>query len=637
VRIDTEQFNTILSTIPDTGFILFDKKLDIKLFRDYDNCLQGIPSEKSQAGNLLDITKHPFRIALRELSIKVFKGSEERKELKLDTGYMKLTAVPLKDEKGQVLIGIIYFQKKSESIEAKVKSLTNEKEDAEESSRIKTDFIAKLSHEIRTPLNAMIGFIEQLNKTPLDEKQKNYLKIVDDSSVHLLDLVNEILTFSKIESGELHMDEVDFELESLISEIYDTFRIRANLKKINYRYYLDGQLKKIFRGDAFRLKQIIINLISNAIKFTDQGYVELHVSFIKNEYDHTWVEFKVSDSGIGIPENKIPDIFTQYMQANVGITKNHVGTGLGLTISKRLAELMNGRISVSSTQGKGSVFIVELPLLKSKAKSFTKDNIEIRREILSDYRVLIIDDDDMNRLLGKIILEDFDMQVDLAINGREALEQINKTQYHIILLDIHMPDMSGFEVARYIRHKKKDKNIKIIAVTADIVKEDISQYFKEGINDYLLKPYREIQLYNKICKVLDLKFERIILDKTEVRIQELKEVPLYNLNELRNVTSSNREFFHEMIRTFEQNATEGVKILKSSFKKKDWTQIRETAHKLIPSYKHLDIKTVVSDLVELKTRLFENPDPDIISKLIRNIDEVTGKVIKSMRNEKFED
>jgi len=442
-------------------------------------------------------------------------------------------------------------------------------------------------------------------------------------------------TFSKIESGELQLDEVDFSLESLFNDIYSTFRNRAQEKEINFRYSFDDRLKKIFKGDAMRLKQIVINLVSNAIKFTEYGYVELRVEHFREERDEVWIKVTISDTGIGISEKKIKEVFREYKQASVGIARLHGGTGLGLTISKRLTDMLNGEITVNSTEGKGSLFTVNIPLKKSPLKYLSKDTLEISSEALSGRSVLIVDDDVMNRTLGVIILEGFNMMVHMAADGKEAMEILDNKRFDVVLLDIHMPVVSGIDVTRFIRSSEKNREVKIVAVTAEVIREELECYLKVGIDDFLIKPYREINLFNKLCKVLKLDSRDTGEESTQIRLVDFDGQPAYNLRELRTVTRKNREFFNEMIQTFINNAKNGVEQIKSAHKNEDWRVIRETAHRLIPSYKHLEIKKVVSDLVELKNRAENNPSADQLSGLISRIDKETAEVVKHLNKEKL--
>ncbi|MEA3478875.1 MAG: ATP-binding protein [Bacteroidota bacterium] len=632
MNLRNTQFEQIISNLTDAAIVIFNEDLEILRILDRDLVLKEIVPRNSSIRNLTEIDSPVFKSSIQDSCKKVFQGKTIQLDQLGKSGQVKATILSIPDKDGNQ-IGILLVQRNMVLINENLDTLERAKEEAEETSEIKSQFMARISHEIRTPLNAIIGFIEQLHKTSLTETQSNYLKIVDKSSIYLLDLVNEILTFSKIESGELKLDVVDFNIETLFNEINDSFKIRASEKMINLRYSFDEKLKLILRGDALRIKQIVNNLLSNAIKFTEYGYVELKVRSFQEGKKRVWIRITVSDTGIGISSEKIKDVFTEYKQASAGIARRHGGTGLGLTISKRLTELMNGKILAKSTEGKGSRFVVEIPLEKSELSFLTKETLIIDPELLSGKTALIVDDDAMNRLLAKIILEGFNVGVSLASDGTEAINILEKEYFDVILLDIHMPIISGVDVARHIRHKQKNEHIKILAVTADMIKDEIDYYLDQGIDDYIIKPFREINMYNKLCMVLDVDSDLIQHKTVKIILKEVKGTSLYDLNELRSVTKDNPVFFNEMIETFEENATRGIEQIQGAYRNKEWHEIRETTHRLIPSFKHLSVKSVVSDLIELKNISSQEPDEERISSLITKINNKTTRVLRGLKNE----
>jgi CheY-like chemotaxis protein len=363
--------------------------------------------------------------------------------------------------------------------------------------------------------------------------------------------------------------------------------------------------------------------------------VELAVEQARRMGETIWIRIRVTDTGIGISEHKLGVIFKEYRQASSGITRKHGGTGLGLTISKRLTELMNGTIRVSSKDGKGSVFTVEIPLLKSERTFLTKETLQVNTEVLSGKSALIVDDDAMNRMLGQIILEGFNMEVSLASDGSEAITILKEKTFEVLLLDIHMPMVSGLDVADFIRSSGLHRRMKIIAVTADMIREDLENYLQRGIDDYIIKPFREFSLFNKLCQLMEVDTDRIKQETVQIILKEDEESRLYDLHELRSVTRGNEAFFKEMIRTFVENAGEGIQQIRAAMEREDWTSMRETAHRLIPSFKHLDVKSVVSDLVELKNQSLQTPDLGRVKHLVQRIEELTEEVILKLRQEKY--
>jgi len=624
----------VLQEIPNTAIVFFKGDLTIQKTYDSEGILNRLfPGQHSiqQWSKALD---SDLKMELEDLMKRESGGAKISRNIEYTCGRISLAASKLKDENGDSY-GLLFFQLEAGNGGTRNKKLIREKEEAEESNEIKSRFLARISHEIRTPLNAIIGFVEQLQKTDLNKQQRNFAGIVENSSIYLLDLVNEILSFSRLESGEMKLDEVDFSLENLIEEIYNTLKVRAEEKKINLRYVLDEDLKIICFGDAFRLKQILMNLLSNGIKFTDYGFVELAAHRLEKKGDLIWARFTISDSGIGIPREKLTEIFEEYKQASVGIARKHGGSGLGLTISKRLTGVMKGKLTVESKMGKGSVFTVDLPLKISQKKYLAKDILQVDSKELSGRTVLLVDDDAMNRALGQIILEGFNMKVSVVTDGKEAMEVFQKGEFELILLDIHMPEISGFQVADYIRNQAGDQEVRIIAVTADIVQEDEQMLARNQMDAVLIKPYKEINLYNRICQVLGVDTKIILKESLELTtLGNEKDIDV-DLSELKAVTKGNNAFFNEMIDTFIENSQQGMEQFRQALEKENWEEIGEVAHRLIPSYKHLKINAVVSDLVDVKGQARGVTETKLIKSLIDAIEETTLALIDYLKGQKY--
>lgn len=628
-------YEQMLGIVPNTAFVYVDERLNIRQIYDGSKLLKTLFLGRKNLREWGEMLKFDLKKDLKDLLDLGQEGKHISHEVDYYCGVVHLSLSSFREEGGQ-LRGIIIINMSRMHSEESERRLIREKEEAEENNEIKSRFLARISHEIRTPLNAIIGFIEQLQKTELDAAQSNFAGIVEKSSAYLLDLVNEILSFSRLESGEMKLDNVDFSLENLVLEVYNTLKVKASEKNINLRYSLDEKLNIICYGDAFRLKQVLLNLVSNGIKFTEYGYVELRVQFTEGNEDQLSVCFIIEDSGIGIPKRKLNEIFEEYKQASAGIARKHGGSGLGLTISKRLVEVMKGSIAVDSEEGKGSVFTVELPLKRSKKKFLSKDILHVDSEELSGRHVLLVDDDAMNRALGQIILEGFNMEVSLVTDGREAMEQFEKDKFELVLLDIHMPDISGFEVADYIRNLAGDKHVKIIAVTADILQEDKEELTNSQIDDVLIKPYKEVQLYNKICKVLEVDSRIILKESIELKTLEKNQLSDFDLSELVAVTRGNDDFFNEMIDTFIENATEGIEQLQNAFTANNWKEIREISHRLTPSYKHLKMDGLVSDLVEIKSQAKAPVDRKLFKELLKHFEKRTLENVESLKLKKHQ-
>lgn len=383
-----------------------------------------------------------------------------------------------------------------------IKNAEHNTQTAEEALKAKQQFLSNMSHEIRTPMNAIIGFTNILLKTELNKLQKEYINAVKTSGNALIVIINDILDLAKVNAGKMIFEEQPFDLNETISEIFLLFELKCQNKNIELTKSIDNKLPKILLGDAIRLRQIILNLISNAVKFTECGKIDLKIKTKDENADKITLEFSLTDTGIGIPENKIKSIFDNFEQAFDETSRLYGGTGLGLAIVKQLVELQGGSLNVKSEFGIGSTF----GFIMTFKKTYQEMPIEIIsanniHDKLTNIKVLVAEDLPLNQLLIKIILENFGFECEIAENGKIAIEKLQNNTYHIVLMDIQMPEMNGFETTDYIR-KNMNSNIPIIAITADVTTVDIKKALEIGMNDYISKPIDEKILYDKIKDLL---------------------------------------------------------------------------------------------------------------------------------------
>ena len=360
-------------------------------------------------------------------------------------------------------------------------------------SAIKSDFLASMSHEIRTPMNGIVGLSQLLKKTHLNSAQEKYLNTIDSSVNLLLTVINDILDFSKLESGKLLLHKTDFSFNNIISQILDILDTEIRQKRLNVSVEIDSELNSLYRGDEDRFKQILINLISNAIKFTANGNIAIKVKLLNQQANHSNIKVTVSDNGIGIEESNIPSLFEKFTQADSSTTRQYGGTGLGLAICKNLIELMEGKIGVDSTPGKGSDFWFEVELEKAANTSTElpdhSQNTKISEQVFSGS-ILLVDDVVVNRLVAKSMLEELGFNVITAENGQEAVDIVCTQSFKLILMDCQMPVMDGFDATRKIREMEDQTHIPIIALTALAMKGDDKKCYDAGMNGYITKPYK---------------------------------------------------------------------------------------------------------------------------------------------------
>lgn len=388
--------------------------------------------------------------------------------------------------------------------------LIKAKKELEMSVKVKEQFLANMSHEIRTPMNAIVGFTNLLLKTEIGSEQKQYVDAIKTSGENLLVIINDILDFSKMQSGKFSFEKIELSLSQLISTLTELMLPKSVEKNIKLSTKIDKQIPDKLIGDPTRLSQIILNLVGNAIKFTDKGEVHIEANLISEQDSFVDLQFSIIDTGIGISEDKLLTIFQGFTQASNETTRKYGGTGLGLTIVKQLIELQGGQISVTSEVGKGSAFTFNLQFKKAEKSTIEKtdphiEDIEIRS--IEGLNVLLVEDNLLNQVLAKKVLTDWKWNVEIAENGVVACEKAQEGDYDVILMDIQLPEMDGYEATRLIRKMENPSksNVPIIAMTAHAMSGESEKCKDIGMDEYISKPFDVKNLYNKIISVIKQK------------------------------------------------------------------------------------------------------------------------------------
>ena len=468
---------------------------------------------------------------------------------------------------------------------------------ANDAVKAKQQFLSNMSHEIRTPMNAIIGFTKVLLKTNMSAKQKEYLEAIKLSGDALIVLINDILDLAKVDSGKMTFEHIPFKMARSISAMLHLFQTTIQEKNLKLEKEYDNRIPEVLLGDPVRLHQIILNLVSNAVKFTTKGKITVSVKLLEEDEKEASIEFAVTDTGIGIPASKIEKIFENFQQASSGTSRIYGGTGLGLAIVKQLVEAQSGSIQVSSKENVGSTFSFVLKLQKTNVETeFESEPIEPDMDI-TGIKVLVAEDIALNQLLMRTLLEDFGFECDIADNGKIATEKIQTQKYDVVLMDLQMPEMNGFEATGFIRNELKS-DIPIIALTADVTTVDLAKCTAVGMNDYIAKPVDEKLLYRKIVGIVK-KTSKVTEVSLDVQPEGIKN-KCTNLDYLNTRTKSNPDLMMEMISLYLVQTPLLVMSMKKGYREKDWDTLHTSVHKMIPSF---SIMGISSDFEKIAKRV----------------------------------
>ncbi|MEZ5041047.1 MAG: response regulator [Saprospiraceae bacterium] len=594
----------------DLGLVELD--LNKKIMRAYDKFCQmtGYKAEELE-GQLI------HEILLPEESLKILAVADEKRkkgesgvfelQLKRKNGnllWVLVSRAPIYDL-NNVLVGSLGIHFDMTTRKKLEEDLANAKAVAEKAQEAESQFLARMSHEIRTPLNAIIGMSHILFDTEPTKAQQEYLSILKSSADILLALINDILDFSKIQAGEIAVNPKEFDLSGLIRSLQKTFQHKLEEKPVEVKVDIDASLNNLLIGDDLLLNQVLLNLLGNAAKFTAEGEIGVKVKLLEKIEKKCLLEFTVYDTGIGVPADKLDLIFENFKQADGEVRHKFGGTGLGLAITKQLVELQGGTIRAQSTLGKGTAFVFTIAYEDTGvvASMTTKELPKLTDIKVANSRILVAEDNIMNRKYVATLFKKWDIPIHFAHNGREAVEKAQQERFDLILMDISMPEMDGYEATIAIRNTKNpNQHTPIVALTASALVTKKEKAFQIGMTDYMPKPFKPMHLLQKIQNYIK---------PEQTSLKEMEENTTFTFNDKLDVATltvlyeDDLEYAADLFETFLDYTVKELEPLKALIEAEDWVNTKSLAHKLKPTFSMVGLPQLEAKMLEIELNALE--------------------------------
>lgn len=634
-----EKFRNIITNM-NLGLLEVDLEEKV-LHANQTFCLMaGVPMEELVGKKATDLLlDEGSKQILQEKSKSRKSGISDSYELKYrkpdgEYRWWLISGAPNYNDKNELIgsIGIhldITEQKKLEE------ELMRQREEAEKSKRAKEIFFANMSHEIRTPMNAIVGMGDQLAKTSLNPQQERYMAAIQNSANHLMVIIKDILDLSKLEAGKMTIESIGFKPVELLDHIVGMMTARAESKGLDFFIETrDPRVCDVLIGDPIRINQILLNLLSNAIKFTEKGEVTIKMELLEDAERQQKMALRVRDTGIGMDEDFIQKGFEKYVQEDSTITRKYGGTGLGLSITQELVHLMGGSMDIVSQKGKGTEISIFLSFEKGDLSDLPVDAPKyIDHELIRGKKILVVDDNEFNRMVASTVLEQNEVQIGLATNGKEAVEELKKSKYDLVLMDMQMPVMDGVMATKIIREDLKS-DIPVVALTAFAMKDDEEKYMEQGMSAFLAKPFQEEDLLHTISLLLLGKDAPMIPKKKKEAVSD-PPIARYSVEGLERLANGNPEFISKMMNLFKDTASATMVELQAAFESEKFDEVRKLAHRLKPSVKMLAIGEISEEIVELESGIVSEGNSERMSYLMTHIIEELQWVIQDINSKDY--
>ena len=630
-----EKYRSIIANM-NLGLIEVDLQENIRFVNQSFCLMSGYKEEELIGKNASDLfVRDEFKTIMKDKNDLRFEGQSDAYEMSPktkdgETRWWLISGAPLYNDKQQH-IGSIGIHLDITHQKLLAKQLLEAKQVAERSAHAKDLFLANMSHEIRTPMNAILGMSRQLQKTILNPQQQSFLDIIGTAAENLLVIINDILDFSKLEAGKVTLEDIGFNMHDLVTNTSRVLKLKAEEKGLIFEVCVADDVARFLKGDPYRVNQVLMNLLSNSIKFTNRGKVSLQCRLIKDNSDSQELEIIISDTGKGMDEGYLKNLFNKFSQEDESIARSYGGTGLGMSIVKQLIELMNGTISVKSKKGEGTQVYVHLSFQKCvECELIKKENITVEAHTLSGKKILLVEDNEMNRVVAETILIQYGATITESVNGADAIDALRNNKFDIVLMDIQMPVMDGLEATQIIRRDLR-LNTPIIALTANAVKGEMEKCIQSGMNDYLSKPFEEEDLVRLIAKWLGRETHFVAAKENTVT-----ETPLYDISKLKQITRGDELFIKKMLELFIKETSNSIVELNAALEVKDIKKVQFLAHRMKSTLGNLSIASAVDIAQKIEKSEWAEHDYPALDELACSFKSIVEEVISSIRSDHFQ-